>query len=295
MTLLLGTVGADPPLTQRPELTGNAGGTWLISSVDTPAGRVDEVVDAATGRAAFTVDTDTSGHEVSDVSPDGVWLARIEGRTVRIWDPVADRDRAHLPAHAYTRGAAFSPDGTMLVTRLLKVVQAWEIDTGRCLATVRINRANADALAIAPDGAWLAAVCSDRRVRILDVATARSRRVLSAEGLLSAAVEPGGAWLATGGLDGTVRLWDPGSGRQLAALPGHAGWAAAVAVSPDGTRLASAGTDGLVLIRDAATGATLATTRTPSPAVLRCRWLADGAGICVSARDGTAHVYRIPA
>ena len=37
------------------------------------------------------------------------------------------------------------------------------------------------------------------------------------------AIAPDGTWLASGGEDGSVRIWDPATGEQRAVLTGHAG------------------------------------------------------------------------
>ena len=55
------------------------------------------------------------------------------------------------------------------------------------------------------------------------------------------AIAPDGTWLASGGDDGTVRIWDPATGQQHATLAGHDGPVRAVAIAPDGTWLASGG------------------------------------------------------
>ena len=80
------------------------------------------------------------------------------------------------------------------------------------------------------------------------------------------AIAPDGTWLATGSNDGAVRIWDPATGQQRAALTGHAGPVRAVAIAPDGSWLASGGQDGTVRIWDPATGqqrAELTGTRRP--------------------------------
>ena len=73
------------------------------------------------------------------------------------------------------------------------------------------------------------------------------------------AIAPDGTWLATAGDDGTVRIWDPATGQQRATLTGHTGPVRAVAIAPDGTWLASGGDDGTVRIWDTATGQQRAT------------------------------------
>src|SRR5204862_1780201 len=68
------------------------------------------------------------------------------------------------------------------------------------------------------------------------------------------AIAPDGTWLATGGWERTVRIWDPATGRERAALTGHTEWMTAVAIAPDGTWLATGGWDRTVRIWDPATG-----------------------------------------
>ena len=98
------------------------------------------------------------------------------------------------------------------------------------------------AVAIAPDGTWLASAGGyDGTVRIWDPATGQQRAALTGHSrrVKAVAIAPDGTWLASGGDDGTVRIWDPATGQQRAALAGHSGAVTAVAIAPDGTWLAT--------------------------------------------------------
>ena len=83
-------------------------------------------------------------------------------------------------------------------------------------------------------------------------------------GVTAVAIAPDGAWLASGGRDGSVRIWDRASGEQRAAFAGHTGGVTAVAIAPDGAWLASSGRDGSVRIWDPVTGGISAVMRVDS-------------------------------
>jgi WD40 repeat protein len=66
------------------------------------------------------------------------------------------------------------------------------------------------AVAIAPDGTWLATGSHDKTVRVWDAATGQCRATLTGHtrAVTAAAIAPDGTWLATTSHDKTVRVWD---------------------------------------------------------------------------------------
>jgi len=140
------------------------------------------------------------------------------------------------------------------------------------------------AVAVSPDGRWLASGSDDRTVRICDTASGQQRAVLAGHTsrMTVVAISPDGTWLASGSDDRTVRIWDAASWQQRAVLSGHTGGVTVVAASPDGRWLASGSTDGTVRVWDAASWqqrAVLAghTSRVTVVAISPDgRWLASG-------------------
>ncbi len=104
------------------------------------------------------------------------------------------------------------------------------------LRTLTGHTSDVYAVAIAPDGTWLASGTEDGTVRIWDPATGQQRANLTGHsGIWDVAISPDGTWLASGSRDGTVRIWDPVTGEQRATLTGHTIDVTAVATS-DGTQ-----------------------------------------------------------
>ena len=114
------------------------------------------------------------------------------------------------------------------------------------------------AVAIAPDGSWVAVGSGDGIVRIWDAASGNLRFTLVGHTSLvtSVAISSDGSWLATGGAagDATVRIWDAATGQQRAKLGASSHGVNDVAIAPDDTWLATCGDDqGIVRIWDAVT------------------------------------------
>jgi WD40 repeat protein len=112
------------------------------------------------------------------------------------------------------------------------------------------------ALAVAPNGSWLASAGDGGEVLIWDLATGTVRHVLTGHtGAVHAlAIAPNGSWLASAASDRQVRIWDPTTGTAQHVFVGHTDRVLALVVAPDGSWLASAGSDRKVRIWDPATG-----------------------------------------
>ena len=80
-----------------------------------------------------------------------------------------------------------------------------------------------NAVAIAPDGTWLATAGDDGTVRTWAADGTPRATLTGHDGSVNAvAIAPDGTWLATAGGDGTVRTW-AADGTPRATLTGHDG------------------------------------------------------------------------
>lgn len=73
--------------------------------------------------------------------------------------------------------------------------------TGQLNAVLANVITGVDAVAVAPDGSWLAVGCQDPTARVRDPATAEQRAVMDGHtaDVSAVAIAPDGSWLATSG------------------------------------------------------------------------------------------------
>ena len=165
---------------------------------------------------------------------------------MRIWDPHTGQARHTLTGHTRAVcGVGGRPGRHLAGLRRLRreTVRIWDPHTGQARHTLTGHTGGVAALAVAPDGSWLASAGDDATVRIWDPHTGQARHTLTGHtsAVRALAVAPDGSWLASAGDDATVRIWDPHTGQARHTLTGHTGAVAALAVAPDGSWLASAG------------------------------------------------------
>jgi WD40 repeat protein len=188
-----------------------------------------------------------------------------------------------------SNSAAFSPDGTRLLTWGNSIAGLWDIATGDALAT---PEKNVDGLFrsehSSPDGTRVLTGSLDGTGRLWDAASGAGLAMLRDHDCVikSAAFSPDGTRVLTGCEDCTARIWDAATGAELAVLRGHLGAVWSTRFSPDGTRIVTS-SEHDIRLWDAATGAEVAT--------LGGRWTLlfspDGTRIVTSADDNTARTW----
>lgn len=196
------------------------------------------------------------------LAPDGRTVATAGQRAVGLWDAATGRptNSADGPLGSVDRVVPF-PDGRRVLTGsywdAVSGARVWEAATGRPVAALPRP---ATAVALAPDGAAVAAGYFRGTPELLDPATGRVVRRAGGDPcfLDSLAYGLGGEVLVGCGWTGTaVRVWDA---RTLAPRPNigsfpNGGGPRAVAVTPGVRELVTAGLDGQVRVWDLSTGA----------------------------------------
>lgn len=186
-----------------------------------------------------------------------IWVAS----PTRAAEPILQLDTGgHM---ALVRSIVFTPDGRHLISSSDdKVIRIWDRRSGRTVRTLRgqIEEGNAGkiyALALSPDGRWLAAggrLNEDGRgghpIRLYDLKSGKIARLLKGhEGaVLSLEFSPSGKHLISSGTDDIAILWDPQRGTPVARLEGHAGDVNRARFTRDGRRVVTASDDKMLAL-----------------------------------------------
>lgn len=201
-------------------------------------------------------------------SPDGTRLAAAEGvpgveGVVRVWsvgtkgEDVGDVGE-WVGQSDSLYGIAFTPDARHLMTcGYDRLIQKWDVASGRPLAPFIHHTAPVFGLSLSPDGRFLASVAGDSTLKVWSVESAHRLATFteSTKTLSAVAFSPHGTEIAAAGEDRMVRVWNwkGTSGKLVRGAFAHDGAILALGYNPDGKTLYSAGDDGRVKAWDVET------------------------------------------
>ncbi|MEM7165452.1 MAG: ABC transporter permease subunit [Planctomycetota bacterium] len=185
------------------------------------------------------------------LSPNGKWLATgSRDKTIRLYDLAAsDGDAPEVAQftehYQEVTSLVFLDDNTLVSGGRDRNVFAWDLVSGTKTRKLEGVSSEVFALALAKDGAWLAAGLGNSSVCLWSTGDLSSEpRVFSGHtaAVTSLAFHPTQQKLASASKDQTVRIWEI-KGDKSQMLHGHSAVVNAVDYHPDGTQLASGALD----------------------------------------------------
>lgn len=196
------------------------------------------VYDVSTGRARISQHAHRDSIDTVAFSSDGALLATgARDAAVSLWDVATGQQiDSWTPASGEpVEALTFTPDDSQLLVGLnASGMRAYAVDTGDEAWRIDDLNQGAPALAISPDGRWLAFTAYDSGVTVTDMATRQTRFAYIGHGARSESVafSPDGRLLYTGSLDSTARSWQVFSGALERFVRGYAPGASVTKVVP---------------------------------------------------------------
>jgi WD40 repeat protein len=253
----------------------------------------------------------------------------------RLWDASTGAPlgpvMTHGPAGVSTLvSAAFSPDGSRLVTASFGDALVWDVATATRLYPPMTSNGVIYSVAFSTDGTRLV-IAARSQVTVWDMAKGEAAFVVeNGTIVLEAAFSPDGTSLLTRADDGVVRLWDARSGKPIRAIKHessinsaiytpdgayvitgaddgtarvwdvmppsgtqlrHASDVSSAKFSPDGTRVLTASADGTAMLWNATTSDPIGVPLHHERTVLRAVFSPDGQRVVTASLDRTARVW----
>jgi len=192
------------------------------------------------------------------------------------------------------RKAAFSPDGTRVVTASYdQTAQIWDASTGMPVTPPLEHHGFVHAAAFSPDGTRVVTASYDKTARVWNAVTGKPvTPPFEHQGFVYAALfSPDGTRVVTASQDQTARVWDASTGRPVTSPLKHRGEVNAAVFSPDGMRVVTASDDGTARIWDTSTGEPVAVPLKHGREVTAAVFSSDGTRVITASFDKTARVW----
>ncbi|MBY0523653.1 MAG: hypothetical protein K2R98_09640, partial [Gemmataceae bacterium] len=239
-------------------------------------------------------------------SPDGVYLASVGGDgAIRVWTHANGANALSIVIYnnGSCYGMGYAHDGKSLAvcgkngppkTYAAPTNPADpKRPTGTLLANFQGHAGSVGCVAFSKDGKLLATGGSDKTIRLWDVASGESIRVLYGhlDEVTGVAFHPDGQQLASVSRDQTVRFWHLDTVEVSRVLTGHQGHVWSAAFSPDGQRVVSGGADKAVRIWDVVSEKVLRTLEGHKAPVTAVQYSPDAKLILSSGGDEVVKLW----
>jgi WD40 repeat protein len=255
-------------------------------------------VDAATGKS-MGASLWPSGHQGRiRLSPDGRTIAMLNG-IASLWDASTCKLRSRLPNQPQIFSIEFSPDSRYLITGSAdNNVRFWDVTTGERKRLVRAQKEEIRAVALSPDGRWLATaggseacVCDVNTGHVIGPVLEHRDRVETL------AFSADGRMLLTTSFDGAAQCWDWATGKLTGrGLQPRNRLRADGVFSPDGRTVLMVEGDGRAQLGDVITGRRLGPPLRHFGTISTVAFALDGGRVVLREPDErTLRIWQVPA
>ena len=255
--------------------------------------------DAKTGAPVGTSKIPAERFELTVFSSDfrRVLIGTFSKNTAQVWDARTGTPIGVPLKHPYpVRSAAFSPDGTRVVTACQdkdKTAQIWDVETGSPIAGPLVNEDFVGTVAFSPNGGYVVTLNS-KVMRIWDARTGDPvGGPIRHPSINKFAFSPDEARVVTTSFDKTARIWDVKTGTSIGSPLSHLGAVNGAAFSPDGTRIVTTSSDHTASVWDAQTGLPVVLPLKHNSSVTQASFSPDGIRIVTVSGDNTARVWDV--
>ncbi|QIR36583.1 hypothetical protein HCG51_07325 [Tolypothrix sp. PCC 7910] len=191
--------------------------------------------------------------ELIGISSDGQILATNKDKVLEIWDLTTGKK---VNTFSYNSKAYYylSSNEQILVETYPTKVQIWGLQTGKLLHTLTLPKIEITSTTISPDGKTLAIGFRDGNIRNWNLITGTSIRTISGRCGWSTTISYDGKTLVSACENNTIKIWNLETGQLISTLTHHSGVVLSVAISRDGKTLVSSSFDKTIKIWNLSTG-----------------------------------------
>jgi WD40 repeat protein len=245
-----------------------------------------------TGHHGGAVTSETYG-----LNPDELLTGSRDG-SIRRWNRhTGEIVLRWFPHPSYVTLMKVSPDGKWVLSYGGNFVAETRLETGKPRLSWDRHAGSVEAAAFLPSGRQVVSGSADSTLRIWDVASGKTVRVIEGAklGAYAVAVSPDGLKVAAGCKDGMLREFSAADGKLLRELQGHLGFVRSVSYTPDGNRLVSSADDGTIRVWESQQIHAVAVLEGHRGGVLSIAVSPDGKAALSGGRDGTVRLWNLAA
>ncbi|MGC8490123.1 MAG: KGGVGR-motif variant AAA ATPase [Syntrophobacteraceae bacterium] len=269
-------------------------------------GRTASIWDAKTGFKLLNLESLGATVSSAVFSSDGKRILAARWEVVHVCDSATGKNTIISDGHSSHRpfpnkalhtgpvvSAAFSPDGTKVMTAGSGIVRIWGATSGRELIAFENYDEWVGCAAFSPDGKLVAMAGSNGISCIRDAETGVEIFALRGHEdiVASIAFSSDGRCVLTAGRHETAHIWDAKTGREILIIRVHGAEINSADIAHDASRVLTGLQDGTIRIFDAKNGREILVLRGHGGTVLSALFSPDGKRVLTGSTDGTARMW----